>query len=85
MPPPNNESWAHGVVERTVQHLKEAANRIYSSSPDLPPAHVVALATSALNSTEFNRGYTSLQWAFGQQTTLSEEELRQQISLPLER
>ena len=85
MPPPDNESWAHGVVERTVQHLKEAANRIYSSSPDLPPAQVVALATSALNSTEFHRGYTSLQWAFGQQTTLTEEELRQQISLPVER
>ena len=61
MPPPDNESWAHGVVERTVQHLKETANRIHSSSPDQPPEYSVATATAALNSTEFNRGYTSLQ------------------------
>ena len=37
MPPPDNESWAHGVVERNIGHLKEAASRIHKSTPDMEP------------------------------------------------
>ncbi|CAL1146255.1 unnamed protein product, partial [Cladocopium goreaui] len=85
MPPPDNESWAHGVVERNIGHLKEAASRIHKSTPDMEPGHAIALATAALNSTEFVQGYSSIQWAFGHQATLGDDELRQQLSLPVER
>ena len=51
----------------------------------MEPGHAIALATAALNSTEFVQGYSSIQWAFGHQATLGDDELRQQLSLPVER
>eukprot|EP00435_Cladocopium_sp_Y103_P033009 s416_g8.t1 len=80
MPHPDTESWAHGVVERNIGHLKKAASRIHKSTPDLEPGHAIALATAALNSTEFVQGYSSIQWAFGHQATLGDDELRQRLS-----
>ena len=85
MPPPERESWAHGVVERSIGLIKETASKIHKASPDQNPIFSLALATSAANSTEFQKGYTPLQWAFGHHATIGDEELRQQLSLPLER
>lgn len=48
--------------------------------PDMDPRLTLALATSALNSSEFHRGCTSLQWAFGKQTEFGDEELRRHLS-----
>lgn len=83
MPPPDNESWSHGVVERAIGHVKSTA-LLQEGHPDQNPIYTLALATAAINSTEFNKGYSSIQWAFGKQQELSEEELQQQLSLPLD-
>ena len=84
MPPPDNESWSHGVVERAIGHVKSTATLLQEGHPDQNPIYTLALATAAINSTEFNKGYSSIQWAFGKQQELSEEELQQQLSLPLD-
>ncbi|CAL1142414.1 unnamed protein product, partial [Cladocopium goreaui] len=82
--PPDHESWAHGLVERGHQLVKETASRIHASSPDQDPEISLALATAAVNSTEYNRGY-SIQWAFGRQAELTDDELRQHLQLPIDR
>jgi hypothetical protein len=84
IPPPDQESWAHGIVERAINLIKTTATKIHMSMPDLDPRLTLALATSALNSSEFHRGYTSLQWAFGKQTEFGDEELRRQLCLPID-
>ena len=76
IPPPDQESWAHGILESAINLIKTTATKIHMSMPDL--------ATSALNSSEFHRGYTSLQWAFGKQTEFGDEELRRQLCLPID-
>ena len=43
------------------------------------------MATGANNNTEYVKGYTSIQWAYGKQTSWSLDELRQQLSLPIDR
>ena len=83
--PPDHESWAHGLVERGHQLVKETASRIHASSPDQDPEISLALATAAVNSTEYNKGYSSIQWAFGRQAELTDEELRQHLQLPIDR
>ena len=83
--PPAHESWAHGLVERGIQQVKETANAIHISMPDQPPALTLALATSAVNSTEYVKGFSSLQWTFGRQAEITDEELRQQLALPVDR
>ena len=83
--PPDKESWAHGRVERGIQVVKETANRIRLSHPGQDPTLTLALATAAVNATEYTKGFSSIQWVFGKQTELSDEELRQQISLPVDR
>eukprot|EP00438_Fugacium_kawagutii_P003967 Skav207534 [mRNA] locus=scaffold756:114473:122071:+ [translate_table: standard] len=83
MPPPDNESWAHGTVERAVGHIKETASLIQQGLPDQNPLLTLALATSAINSTEYTQGFTSMQWAFGKQAELGDEEFQQQLSVPL--
>ena len=85
VPPPDHESWSHGMVEHGVGHVKETASRIQAALPDQDPTLSLALATSAINNTEFVKGYTSVQWVFGQQAELTEDELRQQLSLPVDR
>lgn len=83
--PPAHESWAHGLVERGIQQVKETANAIHISMPDQPPALTLALATAAVNSTEYVKGFSSLQWTFGRQAEITDEELRQQLALPVDR
>ena len=65
IPPPDQESWAHGIVESAINLIKTTATKIHMSMPDLDPRLTLALATGALNSSEFHRGFTSLQWAYG--------------------
>ena len=84
IPPPDQESWAHGIVESAINLIKTTATKIHLSMPDMDPRLTLALATSALNSSEFHRGYTSLQWAFGKQTEFGDEELRRQLCLPID-
>ena len=83
--PPDGESWAHGISERAVGQIKETASLIQQSLPDQDPFLTLAMATSAMNNTEFVKGYTSIQWAFGKQAELDDGELRQQLSLPIDR
>lgn len=83
--PPDHESWAHGIVERAIQQVKETASLIAQSLPDLEPELCLAMASSACNGTEYVKGFSSLQWVFGRQAEITDEELRQQVSLPLER
>ena len=83
VPPPDKESWAHGMVERAIKHVKETASLIHQAQPDQDPVLSLALATAAINSTEYSQGYTSMQWAFGKQAELGEEEFQQQIAVPL--
>ena len=85
MPPPDNESWSHGVVERAIGQIKITAEKIQTSAPDQDPKLTLGLSTAALNSTEFVKGFSSMQWAYGQQAELDESQLRQQLSLPLDR
>ena len=82
IPPIDNESWSHGIVERNIGHIKETASLIQVAQPDQEPIYSLAMACAAINSTEFNKGYTSLQWAYGKQTELDDDQLRQQLSLP---
>ena len=70
------ESWAHGVVEAAVQDLKMTASAIYQDIRDLQPPIALQLATAALNSTEFTAGFSSFQWAFGKQYSLTDEDVR---------
>ena len=85
VPPPAQESWSHGIVEHAIGHVKETASLIQHGQPDQEPTLTLALATAAINSTEYTKGFTSIQWAFGRQSELGEEEFRQQISAPLDR
>ena len=74
--PAAKESWAHGLVERAVQELKEVSGKMTLSYPDLLPSTVLALATHALNATEHVHGYTPMQWAYGKQFAFSGEDLK---------
>eukprot|EP00435_Cladocopium_sp_Y103_P006371 s604_g2.t1 len=73
-PPAPKESWAHGLIERAVQEVKEVSTKIHMANPDLSSATCLALATNALNSTEYVQGYTPFQWVYGSQATLDDEE-----------
>ena len=75
-PPAAKESWAHGLVERAIQEVKDVASKIFLSNKDLSPQIVFSLATYALNSTEFVQGFTPVQWVYGRQETLTEEDER---------
>ena len=84
IPPPDNESWSHGVVERAIGQIKITAEKIQTSAPDQNPRLTLGLTAAALNSTEFVKGFSSIQWAYGQQAELDESQLRQQLSFPLD-
>ena len=45
--------------------VKETASRIHLSMPDQDPIISLALATAAVNATEYVKGYSSLQCVFG--------------------
>ena len=83
--PPEGESWAHGITERGIGQVKETASLLQQSLPDQDPVLTLAMATCALNNTEFTKGFTSIQWAYGQQNQVGDDDLRQQLSLPVDR
>jgi hypothetical protein len=83
--PPEGESWAHGITERGVGQIKETASLLQQSLPDQDPVLTLAMATCALNNTEFTKGFTSVQWAYGHQNQVGDDDLRQQLSLPIDR
>ena len=85
LPPPDHESWAHGVTERAIGQIKEAATHLQQSLPEQDPVLTLAMATGAMNNTEFVKGFSSIQWAYGRQADFSDAELRQQLSLPIDR
>lgn len=66
----HGESWAHGITERAIQQIKETSSLIQQDLPDQDPVLTVAMATSALDNTELQKGYSSIQWAFGNQHQL---------------
>ncbi|OLQ00692.1 hypothetical protein AK812_SmicGene16628 [Symbiodinium microadriaticum] len=70
------EAWAHGVIEAGVKDLKMTASAIHLESLDQDPMVTLYLATSALNSTEYTAGYSAFQWAFGQEFSLTDEDVR---------
>ncbi|CAK9031677.1 Integrase catalytic domain-containing protein, partial [Durusdinium trenchii] len=83
--PPDREPWAHGVAENATNLVKTTASKLQFSMPDQDPALTLASATSAINNTEFNKGFTSFQWAFGRQASAGGGELRRQLMSPLDR
>ena len=48
-PPAPKESWAHGLLQRAIQEVKDVAAKIVLANPDLSPATCLTLATNALN------------------------------------
>ena len=70
------EAWSHGIVEAGVQDLKMTASAIHMEALDQDPFITLYLATSALNSTEYTAGYSSFQWAYGREYSLSDEDIR---------
>ena len=85
MPPLDNESWSHGVVERAIGQLKVTCERVQLSAPEQNPLLTIGLSTAAINSTEYVKGFSSIQWAYGRQAELDDSQLRQQLSLPIDR
>ena len=63
--PAEKEPWAHGLVENAVRELKHTASAIQLGNLAQDPTVTLALAASALNSTEFVAGFSSHQWVFG--------------------
>ena len=84
MPPPDNDSWSHGVVERAIGQLKVTCERVQLSAPEQNPLLTIGLSTAAINSTEYVKGFSSIQWAYGRQAELDDSQLRQQLSLPID-
>ena len=74
--PAEKEPWAHGLVENAMRELKHTASAIQLDNLSQDPTVSLALAASALNSTEFVAGFSSHQWAFGRAYTISEEDRR---------
>ena len=74
--PAERESWAHGVVESAVKDVKMTASAIQTDQPTLEPKVTLMLACAALNATEYTKGYSSFQWAYGKDYVLTDEDLR---------
>ena len=73
-PPISEESWAHGLAESCIQDVKDVMSKIQLSDPTLSPETCLSLATGALNQTEYVRGYSSYQWAYGKNFAFSDED-----------
>ena len=71
--PAEKEPWAHGVVERAVDLIKETALRIQDSS-EVSPEMSLILAAAAHNATEEVQGYSPFAWAYGKGNQLSQED-----------
>ena len=80
--PAEKESWAHGLVESAIKDVKMTASAIQLGQPTLPPGVSLQLACAALNSTEYTKGYSSFQWCYGKDYTITDEEIRTFASLP---
>ena len=70
------EAWAHGTIEAGVQDVKMTASAIYLEAMDQDPYVTLHLATSALNATEYTAGFSSYQWAYGKEYSLTDEDVR---------
>lgn len=83
---PEKGPWANGMVEAAIQDVKHTATAIHLEAQDQDPKVTLALTVSALNSTEFTAGFSSHQWAFGSQYSLSDEDHRtfQQLETPMD-
>ena len=74
--PAEKEAWAHGLVEHAIKDVKTTASAIQLDNITQDPLISLVLATSALNSTEYVSGFSSHQWAFGRDYTISDEDRR---------
>ena len=74
--PPEKEPWSHGIVEAAGKDVKHVATAIQTESLDNTPELTLALACSALNSTEYTAGFSAHQWAFGSHYSVSDEDVR---------
>ncbi|CAE7938585.1 GIP [Symbiodinium sp. KB8] len=70
------EAWSHGVLEAGVQDVKMTASAIHLESLSQDPTVTLILASSALNATEYTGGFSSFQWAFGREYSLTDEDVR---------
>ena len=70
------EAWSHGTLEAGVQDIKTTASAIHLESLELDPMVTLILAASALNATEYTGGFSSFQWAFGREYSLTDEDVR---------
>ena len=78
----DKEHWANGIVESAVKDVKHTSTAIQMEMRDLDPMVTLHLAVSALNSTEYVAGYSSYQWAFGTEYSLTDEDTRTFLALP---
>ena len=81
-PPAEKESWAHGQIESAIKDLKMTASAIQLGSPTQDPWITLQLAAAALNSTEYVKGFSSFQWCYGKNYSITDEEVRTFASLP---
>ena len=81
--PAEKEHWAHGLVEHAIKDIKFkfTASAIQLDNITQDPVVSLALAASALNSTEYVSGFRSHQWAFGRDYSISDEDRRLFIEL----
>ena len=70
------EAWSHGILEAGGQDVKMTASAIHLENLDQDPCVTLILATSALNATEYTGGFSSFQWAFGREYSLTDEDVR---------
>ena len=70
------EAWSHGTLEAGVQDIKTTASAIHLENLDMDPTVTLVLAASALNATEYTGGFSSFQWAFGREYSLTDEDVR---------
>ena len=59
-----------------VKDVKMTASAIQTDQPTLEPKVTLMLACAALNATEYTKGYSSFQWAYGKDYVLTDEDLR---------
>ncbi|CAE7821609.1 GIP [Symbiodinium sp. CCMP2592] len=70
------EAWSHGTLEAGVQDIKMTASAIHLENLDMEPSLTLTLAASSLNATEYTGGFSSFQWAFGREYSLTDEDVR---------
>ena len=63
-------------MEAAGKDVKHVATAIQTESLDNTPEMTLALACSALNSTEYTAGFSAHQWAFGSHYSISDEDVR---------